>query len=159
MKNHKVNCMPMAQSSQYGVGDNEEPLWKRKSTSSKMKPVRSQNKSIQFQKYLLNGTFENWLKEMEKENEGYLSDLSEWGATGGVAGMTYYSETTELYDKYENEIWKFLDQMADEFGQTVLEMINESAQRLDNGIYSSTDFKNYVVWFYAETKAREIIGD
>jgi len=48
MINHKVKCMPMAQSSQYGVGANEEPLWKRKSTGSqiKMKPVRGQNKDI-----------------------------------------------------------------------------------------------------------------
>lgn len=44
MINHKVKCMPMAQSSQYGVGANEEPLWKRKSTGSKMKPVRGQKK-------------------------------------------------------------------------------------------------------------------
>ena len=145
--NHKVNCMSMSQSSQYGVGDNEEPLWKRKSTSSKMKPVRSYS------------TFEKWLKEMDKENEGYLSDLSEHGAIGGVGGMTYYSETIVLYDKYEDEIWEFLEQMSDDFGETVLNMINQSAERLNHNISSSLEFKNFIVWFYAETKAREIIGD
>lgn len=145
--NHKVNCMPMSQSSQYGVGDNEEPLWKRKSTSSKMKPVRSYS------------TFEKWLKEMDKENKGYLKELSEYGAITGVRGMIYYSETTELYDKYEDEIWEFLEQMSDDFGETVLDMINQSAGRLNLNISSPGEFKNFIVWFYAETKAREMIGD
>tara|TARA_R100001594_G_scaffold150387_1_gene211362 strand:- start:126 stop:485 length:360 start_codon:yes stop_codon:yes gene_type:complete len=104
-------------------------------------------------------TFEHWLKEMEKENEGYLAELSEYGAINGVPGMTYYSETIELYDKYEDEIWEFLEQMSDNFGETVLDMINQSSERLSVNISSPGEFKNFIVWFYAETKAREIIGD
>jgi len=108
---------------------------------------------------LADHTFKHWLKEMDKENEGYLSDLAKHGASGGFAGMTMYKETIELYDKYEKEIWEFLFDFAEGMGETVLGMLNESAERVKSSIDDSTSFKNFVVWFYAEVMAQQITED
>jgi len=103
-------------------------------------------------------TFKHWLKEMDKENEGYLKDLADYGAMGGFSGMTTYKETNDLYEKYEKEIWEGLDTWSQETGYTILEVLDRASKNLKMSIEDEVEFKNLCVWWYAEVVAQGIVG-
>ncbi len=56
-------------------------------------------------------TFKRWLHANLSATE--RRDLAEHGAAGGFAGLIYYHETSALFDKYRDEIWEVLAQIAD----------------------------------------------
>ena len=82
-----------------------------------------------------------------------IRDIAEHGCSGGVTGMTYYEETTAIYDKYKHCIWEILGDRADELGETVIAMIAQTLTAKE--ICNCQTFNNYCVWFAAEIVAYE----
>lgn len=92
-------------------------------------------------------TFEAWMKQQYSHNQ--LADIANHGCAAGWPGLTYYSETTELYEQYKESIWVLLQEHADESGYgSVMEMLsqgNSSASCVD-----PMTFENHLVWFASE---------
>ena len=63
---------------------------------------------------IINDTVENWsLRE-------YLEEVENYGQTE----FTYYSETTEMYDKYRQDCQEWLDDLVNETGMKPWEYFN-----------------------------------
>jgi len=73
-------------------------------------------------------------------------------ANDGYAGFTYYKDTCEFYNEYASEIWKQLNETAEQLGQTVIEMIASFGCR--DSIVNDNTFKNALAWFALEEVAR-----
>lgn len=100
-------------------------------------------------------TFRDWLEENMDADE--LRDLSEHGASGGFSGLTYYSETVALYDRFEDEIWDAMYEDAPVEGMSILSFMASLGGSKDVG--SMDQLKNLLVWYMAERTAREIVGE
>ncbi len=100
-----------------------------------------------------NTTFESWLKANLEPSE--IKDLASHGADAGWPGLTYYSETGELYEKYKEEIWKALSDDADELGhKSVFEMIAQFREA--TSVTCVESFENLMVWYMAERTAHRL---
>jgi len=100
-------------------------------------------------------TFKDWLLENLKEE---LKDIATYGCQGGFTGLTFYSETSSLYDTYEKEIWEMLSEDAESFGDgNVLSFI--SSLNGSKNVEDEVTFKNLLVWYVAERIADQIIND
>ena len=96
-------------------------------------------------------TFEEWMKETYDHNE--LADIANIGCQAGQPGLIYYSETTALYDEYAYCIWELLYDDCENIGayNNILDMLSQG--RCANSVTSNQTFKNYLVWYAAETIA------
>lgn len=82
-------------------------------------------------------------------------DLATHGASGGFPGLTYYTETGELYDRHEEEIWTALEEDAENMGaENVLAFIATFGGAKD--VQDLATFKNLMVWYLAERVANGI---
>lgn len=100
-----------------------------------------------------NKTFECWLKA--NLDSCQIKDLASHGADAGWPGLTYYSETGELYEKYKEEIWKALSDDADEFGhKSAFEMIANFREA--SSVTCVETFENLMVWYMAERTAHRL---
>ena len=103
---------------------------------------------------MLVSTFKDWMLENLKEQ---LNDIATHGCEGGFHGLTYYNETSSLYDTYKDEIWEMLSNDSEEFGHdNIISFINSF-----NGAKNVSDeitFKNLLVWYAAERIANEVIA-
>jgi hypothetical protein len=96
-------------------------------------------------------TFESWMRR--HFDRGQLSDMVKHGVQGGFPGLIYYSETTALYRKFQDEIWENLYEDSTDYGCNILELINNM-----NGTVDSSDtFENLLVWYMAEKTANNIL--
>jgi len=95
-------------------------------------------------------TFAKWMKENLSE---YFEDIAGHGCVAGFPGLTYYTDTCELYDKHEDEIWQMLADDAEGLGHShPLELI-ASFNGAEN-VWGDEQFKNLLVWYAAERIAR-----
>ncbi len=94
--------------------------------------------------------FREYIKTEYAEN---LPDIAQFGCSGGVSGMTYYSETVKLFDEYREDIFEILGEMADEMGQNVCELIASFNGAADVGNFEQ--FANLCVWASVEEIARQ----
>ena len=87
-------------------------------------------------------TFREYLISEHKDN---LQDIANNGCSGGVHGMTYYEETTELYKLYANELLKVIADFNTEYSTQV-------------SVYGSSEDELYntIVWAAAEIIASDI---
>ena len=78
-----------------------------------------------------------------------LSDIANHGCESGVASShIYYSETSEFFDKYEEDIY---DSLRDIFGDNFLfELVTDC--------HDMTDMKNKLVWTFIELVAHDYIN-
>ena len=110
---------------------------------------------------LTNHSFEHWLELQERDQPGYLDNLASGGAYGGASGLTYYTETTALYDKFQDEIWETLHEFVlgiwEDAEESVLSILDAEAKRQKIEIDDPASFKNLAVWYYVEIKAQEMI--
>jgi len=91
----------------------------------------------------------NSLEEWYGENlNEYTHDLATHGAVGGFPGITYYEDTTRIYDAFQSDIWKMLAEDAEGMDQNVPEFIGNmyGAEHADD----ETHFKNLLVWYAVE---------
>tara|TARA_R110002124_G_scaffold144519_1_gene309607 strand:- start:339 stop:752 length:414 start_codon:yes stop_codon:yes gene_type:complete len=86
-----------------------------------------------------------------------ISDIATHGCSGGVSGLTYYTETIAFYDKHKDEIWRMLYDMSEDQGFSIPFLISDF-KGADN-VDSDGTFKNLLVWWAVEQKAREIEQD
>lgn len=89
---------------------------------------------------------------IKTELADYLPDIAEHGCAGGFPGLTYYSDTVTLFDKYRDEIFEILGEMADSMGQNIPELIASFNGAADVGDFQQ--FANLCVWAAAEEVAR-----
>lgn len=95
------------------------------------------------------GTIKEWLKDGEQKEMFAIKDIATHGCGGGVAGLTYYVETTAFFNKYEFDVWKYVREAAQASGSSVFEL-------LDKDIMGPTTFKNSMVWLAVECAAQEL---
>lgn len=94
-------------------------------------------------------------KGLEEEVRQTWQDLATHGASGGFPGLTYYTETSELYDAHEEEIWTALEEDAENMGaQNVVAFIGTFGGAKD--VQDLATFKNLLVWYMAERIANGI---
>ena len=98
-------------------------------------------------------TFKEWMLNQYEHDE--LANLCQHGAQNGFSELTYYDETTALYEKYHDDIWSMLyDDYQDSGLDSCLNLISKF-----NGakhVASDEQYKNLLVWYAAEKIAREV---
>ena len=100
-------------------------------------------------------TFKRFL---EVNLKNYLEDIANHGADAGYPWLTYTRDTVALWDKYKDEIWELANNESESMGCTnVAEMI-AGFHRADM-LTSYDTFANLMVWFAAETYARQAIDE
>ena len=86
-----------------------------------------------------------------------IKDIATHGCSGGVSGLTYYTETIAFYDKHKKEIWDMLYDLSEDSGFSIPFLISDFKGARD--VSDEDTFKNLLVWWAVETKAREIEND
>jgi len=86
-----------------------------------------------------------------------LNDIATHGCEAGVSGFIYSSELHDVFDKYEDDIFEYLDGYADELGeksgmQMVIDYITS-----DDDYYTMQTIKEKAVWMYVELFARDLL--
>jgi hypothetical protein len=99
-------------------------------------------------------TFKEWLVKNLKEE---LQDIASDGCESGFPGLTYYSETSSLYDRYQKDIWKMLSADATNMGDANVLGFIASLNGAKN-VSDDETFKNLLVWYAAEKLADEIVN-
>lgn len=99
-------------------------------------------------------TFKDWMKSNFKKSE--MRDITDHGVDGGFLGLTYYCDTSKLYDKFHKEIWDALFEDSEDLGYKNIFSFIASFNR--NEASNDVQFKNLLVWYLAEKIAREEIG-
>lgn len=93
----------------------------------------------------LYGSFEDWfLANMDADT---ARDLREHGASCGIGGLCYYSETVELFNAFGNEI----ELLAMDDGDMELWEIAKASDA-----FGITQLKNALVWAAAERLAHTL---
>jgi hypothetical protein len=100
-------------------------------------------------------TFKNWMTKQYEHDE--MADLANHGAKNGFPGMSYYSETAELYKEYHEDIWNMLNDDAEMMDQTPLELIAGFGDAASVG--NAIQFENLLVWYAAEKISRDLTDD
>ena len=90
--------------------------------------------------------FYDFIKSYDIED---VRTMAEHGCMGGIRGMTYYTETSAIYDEYANELHALVGCMKQEFGAF--------PAFIADSIGTSACFKYAMVWFCAEVVAQEIL--
>ena len=85
------------------------------------------------------------LQNFAKED---IRTLANNGASGGVSGLIYYSETSKLYDMFKDEIWSMIED--DIFGTDTTPL--QYIASLNGGEHVTDDMtlKNLLVWYAFE---------
>lgn len=97
-------------------------------------------------------TFLNHMKENYTAEE--LEEITYHGCASGCAGtMIYYSDTSDLYDQYADELHEVLAFEVENFGECPKYITDALASG------SLSVFKNAVVWFVAETYAFQLVNE
>lgn len=98
-------------------------------------------------------TFKAWMKANLSD---YLEDIANYGADAGFPHMTYYADTSEIYDAFSNEIWEQLNNDVEELGyKNVFDMM-QHWNRVDMS-HSDASLKCLLVWYMAERVAYELV--
>ena len=100
-------------------------------------------------------TFKGWLRANFKNDE--LRDMVNCGVSGGFHGLTYYTDTVKLYERFNVEIWDSLYDEAEAQGYSIPELIATFNGAKNVG--DDRQFKNLLVWYMAEETARELLGE
>jgi hypothetical protein len=96
--------------------------------------------------------FNDWFKENLTES---AKDISEHGADAGYPCITYTSDTVEIYDKFESDIYEMLNDDADDMGYDNVESLISTFGRSDMLSWPEGR-KNLLVWYACERRAHEL---
>ena len=99
-------------------------------------------------------SIKDWLAQGEKDESFLISDIAKHGCSGGVPGLTYYSETTAFYDAHEDEVWQELTDAADAAGIVNGLMLYNICKNPT----SLRTLKNDLVWFAVEVCAQQLVA-
>jgi len=90
-------------------------------------------------------TFQQWMNANLKD---YYKDIAGHGCSAGFPGLTYYTDTAKLYEKFKDEIFSMLADDAEDQGVTIPELIASFNGAKD--VWDSGTFENLLVWYAAE---------
>ena len=98
-------------------------------------------------------TFDAWF---DAELREYASDIANHGADAGYPHISYTSDCVTVFDAYADEIWERAVQMSEELGDGNVCAMIAGFKRSDMlGDWNS--FRNLLVWFACEERARELV--
>lgn len=100
-------------------------------------------------------TLREWVINQFDADE--INEMAQHGASGGFTGLIYYSETTELYKKYNKDIWEMLNEDSENSGCSIFELINTFG--MSKNVGSKETFENLLVWYAVENIAQNIISE
>ena len=99
----------------------------------------------------------DWL--LETQEKSTIEDVTRHGCSGGtISELLYYADTSAFYEKYKEEIWRRLSDMADDLGcDSILHLIVTFNGAKEVG--SHLQLKNLLAWWAAEEVCRGICMD
>ena len=99
----------------------------------------------------------DWL--LETQERSTIKDVVQHGCSGGtISELIYYADTSAFYEKYKDEIWQRLSDMADDLGcDSILHLIVTFNGSKEVG--SHLQLKNLLAWWAAEEVCRGICMD
>ena len=99
----------------------------------------------------------DWL--LETQERSTIKDTAEHGCSGGTINeLFFYEDTSAFYDKYQDEIWRRLGDMADDLGEdSIPHLISTFNGAKEVG--SPLQLKNLLAWWAAEEVCRGICMD
>ena len=99
----------------------------------------------------------DWL--LETQDKSTIEDVTRHGCSGGTIGeLIYYADTSAFYEKYKEEIWRRLSDMADDLGcDSILHLIVTFNGAKEVG--SELQLRNLLAWWAAEDVCRGICMD
>ncbi len=104
---------------------------------------------------------ENSIKEWIINNleEGQIAEVVLQGCQSGVVSeLIYYADSCAFYEKYKEEIWRRLSDMADDMGEpSILHLIVTFNGAKEVG--SHLQLQNLLAWWACEDMCREIIAE
>lgn len=102
---------------------------------------------------------ENTSKEfMQHHLDDSIEDIANHGADAGYPWLTYTVDTVRLFDRYGDEIREIARHEAEAMGcKNVAEFI--AGFRREDMLETLDTTKNLLVWFAAETYARQIMEE
>tara|TARA_A100001391_G_scaffold172015_1_gene133486 strand:- start:473 stop:871 length:399 start_codon:yes stop_codon:yes gene_type:complete len=106
---------------------------------------------------MTNETISGYLAKGQIEDRFLIKDIATHGCSGGVSGLTYYTETIAFYDKHKKEIWDMLYDMSEDTGFSIPFLISDFCGA--RNVSDEDTFKNLLVWWAVEQKARELEQD
>lgn len=93
------------------------------------------------------------IKEHSGMEESEIIEAGEHGADAGWAGFSYYEDTGEFYEKYEDAIWELLEENAESMGEKhPLALIATFKGAQD--VHGADQFENLLAWFALEEVGR-----
>ena len=98
-----------------------------------------------------------WL--LDTQEKSTIRDTAEHGCSGGTIGeLIYYADTNAFYEKYKEEIWDKLSDMADDLGcDSILHLIVTFNGSKEVG--SELQLRNLLAGWACEDVWREICMD
>ena len=104
---------------------------------------------------------EDSIKEWILNNleEGQIADVILEGCQSGIVSeLIYYSDSCAFYEKYKEEIWDRLSDLADDMGEpSILHLIVTFNGSKEVG--SELQLRNLLAWWAAEEVCRGICAD
>ena len=99
----------------------------------------------------------DWL--LETQDKSTIEDVTRHGCSGGtISELIYYADTSAFYEKYKEEIWRRLSDMADDLGcDSILHLIVTFNGAKEVG--SELQLRNLLAWWAAEEVCRGICMD
>ena len=99
----------------------------------------------------------DWL--LETQERSTIEDVTRHGCSGGtISELIYYADTSAFYEKYKEEIWRRLSDMADDLGcDSILHLIVTFNGAKEVG--SELQLRNLLAWWAAEEVCRGICMD
>lgn len=91
-------------------------------------------------------SFEQYMMDNYTTEE--LQDIAIHGCQGGVSGMIYYTETTALYEQFQDDLHEIVDTYMTDTGA--------QPDYIYKHIGNNMQFKNAMVWFCAELLAQNL---
>ena len=58
------------------------------------------------------------LQAGEEQDMFLIKDIAVHGCEGGVPGLTYYVDTTDFFDCFEHDVWKYVREAAEASGSS-----------------------------------------
>ena len=91
--------------------------------------------------------------------EGQIADVVLEGCQSGIVSeLIYYADSEAFYEKFKEEIWDRLSDMADDMGESsILHLIVTFNGSKDVG--SELQLRNLLAWWACEDVCREILAD
>ena len=99
----------------------------------------------------------DWL--LDTQDRDTIKDTAEHGCSGGtISELIYYADTSAFYEKYQDEIWRRLNDMAQDMDcESILHLI--ATFNGADSVGSPAQLKNLLAWWAAEEVCRGICMD